>query len=100
MSDRIQRTYAFLKECFENVQWFKANPTDKAYRFDHSVRVANICRAIARNEGMDEEMAVIAGLLHDVGYGQDFPADYDWSDHGRDGARIARPFLETLDLPE
>ena len=43
---------------------------------------------------------MIAGLLHDVGYGQDFPENYNWSDHGRDGAKIARPFLRTLGLPE
>lgn len=100
MSERIEKTYAFLKEMLEGTAWFKANPVDGNYRFDHSVRVANICREIARNEGMDEEAAVIAGLLHDVGYGQDFPADYDWNDHGRDGAKIARPFLKTLGLPE
>ena len=100
MSERISRTYAFLKETFENTRWFQTNPADKTYRFDHSVRVANICREIARKEGMDEETAVIAGLLHDVGYGQDFPENYNWSDHGRDGAEIARPFLHTLGLPE
>ena len=100
MSERISRTYAFLKETFENTRWFQANPADKAYRFDHSVRVANICREIARQEGMDEEAAVIAGLLHDVAYGMDTPEGYDWKNHGRDGAKIARPFLQTLGLPE
>ena len=100
MSERIQRTYTFLKKTFEDTHWFKANPADKAYRLDHSVRVANICREIARKEGMDEETAVIAGLLHDLGYGQDFPENYDWSGHGRDGAKFARPFLHTLGLPE
>jgi len=100
MSDRIRKTYAFLKETLECTDWFKANPVDGSYRFDHSIRVANICREIAVKEGMDVETAVIAGLLHDVGYGQDFPADYDWNNHGRDGARIARPFLQTLGLPE
>jgi len=100
MTERVRKTYAFLEELFDSTCWFKENPTDKTYRLDHSVRVANICREIARKEGMDEEAAVIAGLLHDAGYGQDFPADYDWSNHGRDGAAIARPFLQELDLPE
>ena len=100
MTERIEKTYAFLKERFGSCSYFKDHPDQGAYRLEHSVRVANICREIARKEGMDEEAAVIAGLLHDVGYGQDFPADYDWSDHGRDGARFARPFLETLGLPE
>lgn len=100
MTDRIEKTCAFLKERFGSCSYFKDHPDQGAYRLEHSVRVANICREIARKEGMDEEAAVIAGLLHDVGYGQDFPADYDWNEHGRDGARFARPFLETLDLPE
>lgn len=100
MTDRIEKTCAFLKERFDSCSYFKDHPDQRAYRWEHSVRVANICREIARAEGMDEETAVIAGLLHDLGYGQDFPADYDWNEHGRDGARFARPFLETLGLPE
>ena len=98
MSERIVRTMEFLRTCFEQTEYFKADPAAKKYRLEHSVRVANLCREIARKEGMDVETAVIAGLLHDVGYGQDFPDDYDWNDHGRDGARIARPFLESLEL--
>ena len=99
MTERVQRTLSFLTECFDTGSWFKANPTDKTYRFEHSVRVANICRQIAAQEGMDEEAAVIAGLLHDIAYGvMDTSQGYDWSNHGRDGARIARPFLESLGL--
>lgn len=98
MTQRIEKTLAFLKEYFKKSRYFKENPKDKDYRFDHSVRVANLCREIARKEGMDEEPAVIAGLLHDIAYGMDFPAEYDWKEHGRDSARIARPFLESLDL--
>ena len=100
MSERILKTHAFLKETFESTRRFQNDPADRAYRFDHSVRVANICREIARKEGMDEELAVIAGLLHDLAYGMDTPEGYDWKNHGRDGARIARPFLQTLGLSE
>ena len=100
MTERIEKTLTFLTECFENGRWFKEHPADKAYRLDHSIRVANICREIARTEGMDVEAAVIAGLLHDLAYGMDTPDGYVWSNHGRDGARIARPFLETLGLDE
>lgn len=100
MTDRVQRTLAFLKEQFEGVGYFQKNPSDKAYRLEHSIRVANIAAQIARAEGMDEEAMTVACLLHDVGYGTDFPEGYDWKNHGRDGARIARPFLETLGLTE
>ena len=100
MTERVQKTLTFLNEQFDACRYFKEHPSEKNYRREHSVRVARICAQIAQAEGMDEEAATIAGLLHDVGYGQDFPADYEWKNHGRDGAKIARPFLKTLDLPE
>lgn len=100
MSERVQKTLAFLSERFEEGQFFKSHPADKNYRLEHSIRVANLCREIARREGMDEEAAVIAGLLHDIAYGMDTPENYNWKDHGRDGAKIARPFLETLGLEQ
>lgn len=100
MTQRVQKTLSFLTDYFEGGRWFKDHPQDKTYRFEHSIRVANICREIAAKEGMDTEAAVIAGLLHDIAYGLDTPEGYDWKDHGRDGARLARPFLETLELPE
>ena len=100
MTERVQKTLEFMTEYFERGRWFRENPKDKAYRLDHSIRVANICGEIAREEGMDVEAATIAGLLHDIAYGMDTPEGYDWKNHGRDGARIARAFLETLSLPE
>lgn len=100
MTERVQRTLSFLTDYFEGGRWFKDHPKDKTYRFEHSIRVANICREIAAKEGMDTEAAVIAGLLHDLAYGLDTPERYDWKNHGRDGAKIARPFLETLDLEQ
>ena len=98
MTKREQKALAFLKERFGRGQWFKDHPADHAYRWEHSIRVAGICRDIALAEGMDSEAAWIAGLLHDVAYGEDFPEGYQWTDHGRDGARIAGPFLESLGL--
>ena len=100
MTERVEKTLAFLKGKFENTEYFQKESTQKKYRFEHSVRVANIAAQIARDEGMDEELMTIAGLLHDVGYGQDFPDDYDWNNHGRDGAHVARPFLEELGLSD
>ena len=98
MTDREQKTLAFLKQRLEGCEYFKAHPADGAYRLEHSIRVARIGAEIARAEGMNEEHMAIACLLHDVAYGMDFPADYDWSGHGRDSTRIARPFLDTLGL--
>lgn len=98
MTDRVQKTLEFLREQFENSAYFKDRPVDRAYRYEHSIRVAKIGAAIARAEGMDEEALTIACLLHDIYYCETFPEGYDWKNHGRDGARVARPFVEDLGL--
>ena len=98
MTERIVKTEAFLREKLKESPYFAEHPEAGAYRLEHSIRVARIGAEIARNEGMDEEHMTIACLLHDVGYGTDFPTDYNWNDHGRHGAQIARPFLSTLGL--
>ena len=96
MTERVQKTLEFLREQFENSAYFKDRPAARAYRFEHSVRVAGIGAAIARAEGMDEEALTVACLLHDVYYRETFPEGYDIKNHGRDGARIARPFVKQL----
>ena len=47
--DRIRKTEAFLKECFDKAAYLNAHPEAKAYRLEHSYRVANIGRQIARH---------------------------------------------------
>lgn len=97
----IQKTEAFLREQFAGCAFFKEHPTDGEYRLQHSYRVAYAAREIARREGLDEEGLIIGGLLHDVGYrllletGDSWD---NWQEHGRMSARLARPFLEQLDL--
>ena len=95
----ISKTEAFLKQKFDEGKYFAEHEAEKAYRLEHSFRVANIGRQIAAKEGMDETEMVIACLLHDVSYCEDFD-DNGWKDHGRNAAKIARPFLEELGLPE
>lgn len=94
----IQKTEAFLKEQFVNCTYFKEHPADGEYRLQHSYRAANIAGEIARREGLDEEGLIIGGLLHDVGYSLPFETEDGWLEHGRMSARLARPFLEQLDL--
>ena len=98
--EMIAKAEAFLKERFDEGDYLNANPEAKAYRTEHSYRVANIGREIARREGFDETEMVIACLLHDVSYCRDFNGEDGWRNHGRDSARIARPFLRTLGLSE
>ncbi len=97
--DRIERTEAFLREKLTSGEYLRANPGALAYRLEHSYRVANLGRAIARAEGFDAEAMTIACLLHDVSYCETF-GENGWREHGRRAAAIARPFLETLGLPE
>ncbi|MBQ1316014.1 MAG: hypothetical protein IIY46_00885, partial [Lachnospiraceae bacterium] len=46
-------------------------------------------------EGFDEAEMVIACLLHDIAYCEEF-GENGWNEHGRRGAAIARPYLEEL----
>lgn len=100
MTERIARTEAFLREKLKESPYFAEHPEAGAYRLEHSFRVARIGAAIARAEGMDEELMTIACLLHDVSYCRAMLDQDTWKNHGRESARIARPFLESLDLPE
>ena len=95
----IQKTELFLKASFDASPYLNAHPEGKAYRLEHSYRVANIGRQIARQEGFDETEMVIACLLHDISYCEEF-GENGWKDHGRRAAQIARPFLKDLGLPE
>lgn len=93
----IQKAEAFLKESFHNCAYFKEDPVAGEYRLQHSYRVANAAWEIAHEENLDEEGLVIGGLLHDIGYSI-LSSEDDWIEHGRVSARLARPFLEQLDL--
>ncbi len=95
--EMIEATEAFLGERFDAALYLNAHPKDKAYRLEHTYRVANIGREIARGEGFDETELVSACLVHDVSYCEEFGED-GWKNHGRRAAAIARPFLETLGL--
>ncbi len=94
----IERTAAFLQSAFDGGSWMKEHPLDKSYRLEHSFRVANAARLIAEGEDMDVEGLVIAGLLHDVSYSEDWGSQEEWWNHGRRSAQIARPFLESLGM--
>lgn len=94
----VKQAEAFLKQKFDSAVYLNAHPEAKRYRIEHSYRVANIGRYIAAKEGFDETEMVIACLLHDVAYCEEFDED-GWREHGRHSARIARPFLKELGFP-
>ena len=97
MSENIEKTLRFVKESFEGSPWFAENPAEGMYRLEHTLRVARIGEKIAEDEGLDREALIIACLLHDIAYSNLIPAG-GWNEHGRVGAAMARPFLQSLGL--
>lgn len=91
----VKKTEDFLKEKFDKAIYLNEHPNDKQYRIEHTYRVANIGREIAVKEGFDETEMIIACLLHDISYCEEFGED-GWIEHGRISAKIARPFLKEL----
>ena len=94
----IEKTINFLKDQFKKSEYMSNNESSKNYRIEHTLRVANIGKQIAMNEGFNVEAMVIGCLLHDISYTLDFNSEDDWLNHGRNAAKIARPFLEELKL--
>lgn len=97
--ESVKKTEEFLKQKFDDSVYLNEHPEAKTYRIEHTYRTANIGREIAVREGFDETEMVIACLLHDVAYCEEFGED-GWIEHGRRSAQIARPFLRGLGLPE
>ena len=87
--DILKTTQAYIKQRFLS----EMSREDGYYRYTHSLRVAAICRNIALAEGLDEEMLVLGGLLHDIGY-MACKTRLDYADHGLKSAEIAAEFLE------
>lgn len=100
MKDIINKTEKFLYKYLNDAN--KRLPKDAKrisdevikYRYEHSLRVANIGNKLAEIEGANKKVVMLGCLLHDVG-------KYDCEkniDHGRQSAKVARTFLETLNL--
>ena len=97
-AEMIAKTETFLKETFAQSPYLCQYPSYRDYRLEHSYRVANIAKTIAQKDGLDVTAAVIAGLLHDIAYCEEMETQEARINHGRRGAELARPFLETLGL--
>lgn len=63
---------------------------DPDYRWQHTLRVTNIGKQLAEEEGANMEVVAAACLLHDMAH---FDDDDSYRDHGRLAAHISRPFL-------
>ena len=89
----VELAMDFLKKRFDESEYFADKKSEKDYRFEHSVRVANIGKIIAEKEGMDSDAMVIACLLHDISYINEFKTREEARNNGRYSAKIARHFL-------
>ena len=94
----VELAMDFLKKRFDESEYFADKKSEKDYRFEHSVRVANIGKIIAEKEGMDSDAMVIACLLHDISYINEFKTREEARNHGRYSAKIARLFLEEVGM--
>ena len=98
MNTNIEKAISFLKEQFDKSDYMSKNESSKNYRIEYTLRVANIGKQIALKEGFEVEAMVLGCILHDISYMLDFNNEDDWLNHGRNAAKIARPFLESLNL--
>ena len=94
----VKLTEEFLKRKFAESEYFADKKSEKDYRFEHSVRVANIGKEISEKEGMDSDAMVIACLLHDISYINELKTKEEARNHGRYSAKIARHFLEEIGM--
>lgn len=68
-----------------------------AYRWPHTLRVADIAARIAGESDLDSEALILGGVLHDVGYVH-CKTQEDFADHGLLSAKIAEEFLAGLSI--
>jgi len=94
----IEKTHAFLNDVFNQSHYLNKNPKEKAYRLEHTIRVANIGALIAKAEGFNQEATIIGCLLHDLAYAEEFESKEDWLNHGRRSAQMASDFLDELSI--
>ena len=94
-------TAKFLKdELSKMIELFPEEKRAIEYRYEHSLRVASIALDIAKKEGLDEDRCYIGALLHDLGYSVPYDNPKEYVNHGRIGAKLARPFLKSLGYSE
>ncbi len=71
------------------------NTARVSHAWDHTLRVYRLCERIGSREGADMAVVLPAAYLHDIGRaGQD--ASKGAVCHAREGARIARSFIDAM----
>ncbi len=87
-TDRIERVKEIVNEIIQKGKW------EQSDAYIHLYGVSQFCAMIAMRRGVDVELAVIAGMMHDI-------YSYSCGDtqkHAPKGALMAREILDTLGL--
>lgn len=82
------------RELVDKILLNMSDPTERRCAYLHLYGVAQACALLALKRGEDVELAVIAGMLHDI-YSY---ANMDSQDHAHKGAQMAHQLLASLDL--
>ena len=94
VKDRIEKIVNFAKEKKDKTISEKPELKDELiYRWQHTLRVVQYGKSLAEEEGANIEVVIAACLLHDIAKLSNYSHKVE---HGRVGARIARPFLQEL----
>jgi len=93
MQKLINQTQEFLYDVLNQSEY---DQHEIDYRYEHSLRVANIGLDLAVKEKANKKVVVLGCLLHDLGK---FESEKS-IDHGRVSAELAKPYLKTLNLSE
>ena len=89
-----------LREFTDKILLDKKDTEDRRCGYVHLYGVAFASAIIAKKRGANIELAVMAGMLHDLyAYNmKEFMKAEEIQDHARDGALYARAILNTLNL--
>lgn len=88
--NRIER----VREIVDDILLHMSDPEERRCAYLHLYGVAQACALIATKRTANVELAVIAGMLHDISS----YANMDSTDHAHKGAEMAREMLQSLDL--
>lgn len=82
-----------IKKIKDLVQLIYKKNNDPFHNFDHALTTSRLAAYIAKKEGADAEVCLVAGLLHDIA------PKKRGKPHGEQSARIARGLLKKLKIP-
>ena len=90
MGNRIEKVRAYV----DDVLLHMTDTVERRCAYVHLYGVAQACAMIAQKRGENVELAIVAGMLHDIfSY-----KTMDHRDHAHKGAIMAREILDELDI--